>query len=248
MSIPLHGLQALVTGASSGIGEATALALDEAGASLILTARRGDRLDDLVARIEAGGGTASAIVGDLTDRSFVHDLAVQLDRSGRGPDILINNAGLMLLAPADEGDLDEWRSMLDLNVFAVMQLVREVLPGMKRRRRGHIVNISSIAARMGAPNVGGYNASKWAVNGFSEAVRQEVAKFGIRVTVIEPGIVETELPSHITNATARAAFETLAASVTPLKAVDIAEVIRFCVTQPAHVGIHEVLLRPADQA
>src|SRR6059036_3527636 len=203
---PLDGTVALVTGASSGIGDATARRLAEHGASVVVVARRKDRLDTLVSEIEAAGGTALAVEADITDRDQA-DLAAQaaVERFGR-LDILVNNAGLMLLGPVVGADVGEWDRMIAINVQGLLYTTRAALPHLLQaaedgpRRVADIVNISSIAGRVAWNGYGVYNLTKFGVNGFTESLRQEVTKRHVRVGVLEPGGVTTELGSHNTGA------------------------------------------------
>ncbi len=244
---PLHGQVVAITGASSGIGEALALAAARAGAAVALGARRQDRIDELAGRIEAEGGRAVAIATDVGDeaqaRAFVQGAAERLGRL----DVLVNNAGLMLLGPIAGADTEEWRRMVDVNVFGVLYCTHAALPIMAGQGSGHIVNVSSVAGRTARAGVGVYNLTKWGVNGFSEALRQEALEVGVRVTVVEPGAVATELVSH--NAEdVQASMRSRFAGVTPLEAEDVAAAIVYALTQPAHVSVNELLVRPSRQA
>lgn len=241
-----RGKVALVTGASSGIGEATALALAIAGAKVAIAARRADRLADLAASIEDAGGQALQIVVDVTkpgDIARMIDAVV--DEFGR-LDILLNNAGVMLLSPVAEASFDDWRRMIELNLIALMEITRAALPHLKASK-GHIVNVSSVAGRVANPGASAYAASKFGVVGFSESLRREVYADKVRVTVIEPGMVATELGDHITNPKAKANLEQRRATMEPLLAEDIAAAVVYAVTQPGRVNVNEILLRPTDQ-
>jgi NADP-dependent 3-hydroxy acid dehydrogenase YdfG len=243
----LAGQVALVTGASSGIGRATALALAGAGARVAAVARRADRLDALVAEISDAGGEATAVEADVTDEAAI-TAAVRSTHGRWGRlDMLVNNAGVMLLGPIEGADTAEWRRMLSTNALGLMYPTHAALPLMRAAGRGHIVNVSSVAGRTARAGVGAYNASKWAVNAFSEALRQECVPHHIRVTVIEPGIVATELQEHITHAGAKADIEKRLGSMTPLQADDVAAAILYAVTQPPHVAVNEIMLRPTEQ-
>src|SRR5918992_4268145 len=192
----LEGRKAAVTGASSGIGEATALELARAGAAVAVGARRRDRLDGLVEKVEADGGRALAIEVDVSDqaqaRSFVETAHSELG----GLSILVNNAGVMLLGPVEGADLEDWRRMIDVNVLGLLYCTHAALPLMREGGGGDIVNVSSVAGRTAAMGSAVYNFTKWGVVGFSEALRQEALHSNIRVTVIEPGFVDTELQGH----------------------------------------------------
>jgi NADP-dependent 3-hydroxy acid dehydrogenase YdfG len=247
MAGKLEGKVAIVTGASSGIGEATAIALASEGAKVAVSARRGDRLDALVKQISDQGGDAFAIVGDVTDEQQAKDLVDKTKAHYDRIDILVNNAGVMLLGMIDGATTEDWRRMVNTNVLGLMYATHAALPVMKAQGEGHIVNISSVAGRTAQAGSGVYNATKWGVNGFSEALRQEVHKDKIRVTIVEPGIVATELTNHITDAAAKERITSWAQSITPLESEDIAAAILYAVTQPPRVNVNEILIRPTDQ-
>lgn len=243
----LNGRIALVTGASSGIGEATALALAEAGARVAIAARRRDRLEALAARLAALGAEPLVLVADLADESEAQRIVAETEAHYGRLDILVNNAGVMYLEPVEQADLGRWRHMLELNVLGLIASTQAALPGMRERRDGHIVNISSTAGRVANPNAAAYSATKFGVVAFSEALRREVYQHNIRVSVIEPGVVETELRDHIGHAGVKANLNAWADSMRQLQGGDVAEAIVFCVSRPAHVNINEVLMRPTDQ-
>ena len=248
MTQSLQGKVCVITGASSGIGEATARRLSEAGASVALGARRVDRLKTLVEEIESGGGRALAVPTDVSDESqakaLIEDAANELGRL----DVLVNNAGLMLLGPIEGADTGEWRRMIEVNVLGLFYCTHAALPVMREQGGGHIVNISSVAGRRAGAGTGVYNATKWAVGAFSEALRQEALHSNVRVTLIEPGMVTTELASHNTNPAVVQAIEQMRSELEPLAAEDIAESIFYAITAPEHVSINEVLVRPTKQA
>jgi len=248
MAQKLTGKVALVTGASSGIGEATALALAEEGAIVAISARRADRLQDLVKRITDKGGKAFPIVGDVAEEAQANEIVQKAYKELGRLDILVNNAGVMLLGQIDGANTEDWRRMINTNVLGLLYVTHAALPIMKGQNSGHIVNISSVAGRTARAGSGVYNASKWGVVGFSEALRQEVLKNKIRVTIIEPGIVATELTNHITDETAKKTMQDWAKSMTPLESEDIAAAIAYAVTQPERVNVNEILIRPTEQA
>jgi NADP-dependent 3-hydroxy acid dehydrogenase YdfG len=237
----------LVTGASSGIGVATARALAAAGAHVSIAARRQDRLDALARDLEKSGVKALVLAADLLREEENRRIVAATEAHFGRLDILVNNAGVMLLSPVDGANSDDWRRMLELNVLAPMVSSQAALPGMRARGDGHIVNISSTAGRIANPNVSGYSASKFGIVAFSESLRREVYKDKIRVTVIEPGIVETELREHIPHAGTKQAIDAFAASVRQLQPEDVANAVLYCVSQPPHVNINEILMRPTDQ-
>lgn len=247
MSGSLEGKVVLITGASSGIGESTALALAAQGAQVAIAARREERLTDVARRISDSGGRALPIVADVTDeaqaREMVHRAHSELGRL----DILVNNAGVMYLGPVDGADTDEWRRMLNINVLGLLYATHAALPIMKQQGEGHIVNISSVAGRIARAGSAVYNLTKWGVGAFSEALRQEVHKEKIRVTVIEPGAVATELLEHITHPEAKRRQLEFAQSMTQLESEDIAAAIVYAVTQPPRVNVNEILIRPTEQ-
>jgi NADP-dependent 3-hydroxy acid dehydrogenase YdfG len=244
----LEGKVALVTGASSGIGEATALALAGEGAKVALAARRQDRLEVLERKLVSNGAEVTTVALDVTDEQACRDaVSATRDRLG-GLDIVINNAGLMLLGPILDADTEDWRRMINTNVLGLMYITHAALPHLVEQGSGDIVNISSVAGRVARSGSGVYNASKWGVNAFTESLRQEVTERGVRISVVEPGLVDTELGDHITNAEAKASVKEWKASIRNLTADDIARAIVYVVTQPDHVAINEVLVRPTDQA
>jgi NADP-dependent 3-hydroxy acid dehydrogenase YdfG len=247
MSKRLADRVALVTGASSGIGEATALALAEQGALVAISARRRDRLDALAWQLEELGAKPLVLDADLRDEAEAQRIVKDTERHYGRLDILVNNAGVMYLEPVAEADLGRWRRMLELNVLGLIASTQAALAGMTARGDGHVVNIASTAGRIANANSAAYSATKFGVVGFSEALRKEVYKHGIRVSVIEPGVVETELREHIGHAATQQAINTWAEGMRQLQSRDVAEAIVFCVTRPAHVNINEILMRPTDQ-
>lgn len=246
VSSALAGKVALVTGASSGIGEATAVALAAAGAKVAIAARRADRLEALAARIEKAGGTALRIEADVTSNDDVTAMVDKVVTEWGRLDILVNNAGVMLLSPAADAELDDWRRMIELNLLALMGVTKAALPHL-RAAKGHIVNVSSVAGRVANPGASGYAATKFGVVGFSESLRREVYADKVRVTVIEPGLVRTELGDHVTNPAAKAGLDQRLAAMEALTAEDIAAAILYAVGQPAHVNVNEIVIRPTDQ-
>ncbi|NKE34243.1 SDR family oxidoreductase [Natronococcus sp. JC468] len=238
---------ALVTGASSGIGAATARELADAGASVALAARREDRLESLADEIETAGGEALVVPTDVTEESQVREMIDTTVAELGGLDVLVNNAGVMLLEPVATADPDDWQQMLDLNVQAVMVASQAALGVMREQGAGDIVNLSSVAGRKAYAGSSGYNASKFGVTAFSEALREEVADSDIRVTAVEPGVVDTELPEHIPNDEQKEMIDEMLEGVTPLEPEDVARSIRFAVGQPTRVDINELLIRPTRQ-
>jgi NADP-dependent 3-hydroxy acid dehydrogenase YdfG len=244
----LAGKRALITGASSGIGEATAVALAEAGASVALGARRKDRIEKLAERIEKGGGVARPFEVDVSDegaaRGFVEGAVAALG----GLDILVNNAGLMLLGAVEGADTEDWRRMVGVNVLGLLYCTHAALPIMREGGGGHVVNVSSVAGRQANLGSAVYNVTKFGVTAFSEALRQEALHSNIRVTVVEPGFVATELQGHNTNPVVIEATEKMREQIGDvLESEDIAEAILYAVSQPPRVSVNEVLVRPTRQ-
>jgi NADP-dependent 3-hydroxy acid dehydrogenase YdfG len=248
----LAGAVALVTGASSGIGAATAVRLAREGAAVALVARRRDRLAGVAAEIDAAGGTALVVPADLTDADRAAD-AVQetLDALGR-LDVLVNNAGVMLLGTALHTTVDEWDRMLALNVAALLHVTHAAVPYLidaaatSPRRVADVVNISSTAGRAARPGSSVYNLTKFGLTGFTEALRQELLAERVRVSVVEPGTVDTELVDHLGDGIRDAARQQVD-GIEPLRPDDIADAIAYIVTKPRRVAVNELLVRAGDQ-
>ncbi len=238
---------AIITGASSGIGEAAALALAHHGAKVVLAARRADRLEALKKQIEQNGGQAIAVQTDITQRNQVETMAEKAVRAFGRIDILVNNAGIMPLTFMKNLHVEEWERTIDVNIKGVLYGIAAVLPVMLEQGSGHIVNISSVAGRKVLPGGAVYSASKFAVGALSEGLRQELSpSTGIRVTIIEPGAVATELTQHITDEEVKESFSNYL-TFDRLTADDIAAAIVYAVTQPPNVSVNEVLIRPTGQ-
>jgi NADP-dependent 3-hydroxy acid dehydrogenase YdfG len=248
----LDGTVALVTGASSGIGEATSAALAAEGATVVAAARRRDRLDALVDRIGADGGTAMALELDVTDQASVVAAVDGVIADHGRLDIVVNNAGVMLNGPIEGAPLEEWERMVDLNVKGLLYVAHAALPHLLAaaeqdpRRVADLVNISSVAGRVARLGSGVYNLTKHGVGAFSESLRQEVTERHVRVALIEPGAVATELVGHQRDEV-QAAFHRRFDGVELLEAADIAETITFVVTRPRRMAVNEVLIRPTEQ-
>ena len=253
MESKLSGTVALVTGASSGIGAATARRLAEHGASVVLVARRKDRLADVAAEIDKAGGAALVVEADITDRAQA-EAAVQqtVERFGR-LDILVNNAGLMLLGPVVGADAAEWERMIAINVNGLLYTTRAALPHLLSaaeegpRRVADIVNISSIAGRVAWNGYGVYNLTKFGVNGFTESLRQEITQRHVRVGVLEPGGVDTELGSHNKPEVRTEMIDPFYEQTEVLAPEDIADGVAYMVTRPRHTAIGELWIMPTDQ-
>jgi NADP-dependent 3-hydroxy acid dehydrogenase YdfG len=242
----LSGQVVAVTGASSGIGEATALACAHAGAAVALAARRSDRIQSLAERIAREGGRAIAVPTDVGDegqaQAFIERAHAELGRL----DVLVNNAGVMLLGPIENAPTEEWRQMIHVNVFGVLYCTHAALPLMHAQGSGHIVNVSSVAGRVARAGSGVYNLTKFGVGAFSESLRQETVEMGVRVTLIEPGAVATELASH-NRPEVREQISKRFGGITLLTAEDIANAILYAIGQPRHVSVNEMLIRPSEQ-
>ena len=244
----LEGKVAAVTGASSGIGEATALALAGEGCAVALGARRKDRIEALAERIEADGGRALAIETDVSDEDSANAFIAGAHEQLGGLDILVNNAGVMLLGPVAGADTGEWRQMMEVNGLGLLYCTHAALPIMGAAGSGHVVNISSVAGRSASMGVGVYNFTKWGVTGFSEALRQECSHANVRVTIIEPGFTESELAGHNTNPIVLERVEQMREEYGEiLKSEDIADAIAWAVTRPNRVNVNEILIRPTGQ-
>jgi len=238
----------LITGASSGIGAACAKVFANAGAKLILAARRLERLQELVELSDTTSVQFHLLQLDVSDRSAVESAISSLPPGWSEIDILINNAGLSRgLDKLHEGDIQDWEEMIDTNIKGLLYLTRYVVPGMVKRDRGHVVNIGSIAGHQTYPRGNVYCGTKAAVRAISEGLKQDLLGTPIRVSSVDPGMVETEFSEvrfHGDSDRAKKVYQ----GVTPLTPDDVADVVFFCVTRPSHVNINEVVLMPVDQA
>lgn len=238
-----------VTGASSGIGKACAIAFAGSGANVLLTARRQERIDRLVQELVNDHRVkARAVRLDVTDRRAVEDVFSSLPSEWKNIDILVNNAGLARgLAKFHEGKVEDWEEMIDTNVKGLMYVTRTVLPGMVERNSGHVINIGSIAGHQTYPMGNMYCASKFAVTGLSRSLKMDLLGTAVRVTSVDPGLVETEFSQVRFHGDRERGAKTYI-GMNPLKPEDIAEIVLFCATRPAHVNIGELLVTPTDQA
>lgn len=252
MTDRLAGTVALVTGASSGIGAAIAADLARHGAAVALVARRTERLDSLAARIAEDGGQALVVEADATDEAAVRDAVERTVREFGRLDTVVANAGVMLLGPVVDAPTDEWRRMVELNVLGLMYTAHAALPHLLTaaasppRQVADLVLVSSVAGRVARGGSGVYNATKHGVGAFGEALRQEVTQRHVRVSLVEPGAVSTELAGHNRpeiQESIRARF----GEIERLEAQDIAETVSFVVTRPRRVAVNEVLVRPTEQ-
>jgi NADP-dependent 3-hydroxy acid dehydrogenase YdfG len=250
---PLDSCVAVVTGASSGIGTAAARKLASEGASIVLCARRIDRLNELADELRGRGATAVGVEADLSDPKqaarVIDDAAEALGQI----DVLVNNAGVMHLGTLKDAEPDELSRMIDVNLTATIQITKAAMPYLiaaaesRTRQCADIVNVSSVAGRVARGEAAVYSATKFGVCAFSSALRQELAGVGVRVTVVEPGTVDTELISHVRE-DARARALAGVAGVRRLDADDVADVIAFAVSRPRHISLNELLLRPTQEA
>ena len=252
MTQSLHGTAALVTGASSGIGAATALLLAEHGAAVAIAARRKDRLEELAGRIGDAGGTALVLECDVTDQAQAQAAVDRTaDELGR-LDTLVNNAGVMLLGPMESAPVEEWERMVQLNVLGLMYCTHAALPHLLKaaqdapRQVADVVNVSSVAGRVARLGSGVYNATKFGVGAFSESLRQEVTQRHVRVSLVEPGAVDTELVSH-NRPEVQEMLRGRFGDMERMRSEDIADAIAYVVTRPRHVAINELLVRPTEQ-
>jgi NADP-dependent 3-hydroxy acid dehydrogenase YdfG len=248
----LQDTVAIVTGASSGIGEATALALAAQGATVAVVARRADRLDDLAKRIADGGPEPIVVAADLADAEQAPRVIGEVvDQAGR-LDILVNNAGVMLLGPIQDAPVEEWERMVDINVRGLLHCTHAALPHLLKaaeagpRNVADIVNISSVAGRVARSGSGVYNLTKHGVGAFSDSLRQEVTRRHVRVGLVEPGAVSTELASHNRPEVLEVIGRRFA-DMERMEASDIADAIAYMVTRPRRVAINEILVRPTEQ-
>jgi NADP-dependent 3-hydroxy acid dehydrogenase YdfG len=252
MANSLDGTVALVTGASSGIGEATARALAAQGAKVAVAARRLERLERLASEIGGQGHTALAIQSDITEQAqAIAAVDRTVDELGR-LDIVVNNAGQMLLGPIEDAPTEEWDRMIDLNLKGLINTTHAALPHLlaaaedSARGCADVVNISSVAGRLARAGSGVYNLTKFGVGAFSESFRQEFARRRVRSTLIEPGAVDTELSDHIRDGVRERVRERFA-DIHMLDSADVADAIAYAVTRPWHVALNEILIRPTEQ-
>ena len=248
----LQGTVALVTGASSGIGAATARSLAAQGAAIALLARRRDRLEELADAIRSEGGTALVAEADITSRQQAQDAVERAVGELGRLDTVVNNAGLMHIGPAADALTEDWDQMLQVNVQGLLYVTRAALPHLLRaaedspRGVADLVNISSTAGRVARPGTAVYNLTKFGVNGFTEAVRQEVMQKRVRVSVVEPGTVSTELSSHLRDGV-RQAIEAQVKDMELLHPEDIADAVTYIVTRNRRVAVNEILVRASEQ-
>jgi len=252
VTTPLEGTVALVTGASSGIGEATAEILAQHGAAVALVARRIDRLEDLAAKLKSEGASVLPIQADVANRDEAYEAVDRVAAEFGRLDTVINNAGVMLVGPIENAPVEEWERMVNVNLLGLLYCSKAALPHLLKAADGEprgvadLVNVSSVAGRVPRLGSGVYNATKHAVGAFSESLRQEVTGRHVRISLVEPGAVTTELVSH-NRPEIRDQMSQRFAGTQRMDAADIADVIGYIVSRPRHVAINEVLVRPTEQ-
>jgi NADP-dependent 3-hydroxy acid dehydrogenase YdfG len=244
MTQTLAGQVALVTGASSGIGEATAIALAQAGATVAVAARRADRLEGVVRQIEAAGGKALALVGDMTVEAEANKAVEAVVAKLGRIDILINSAGVMQAGGIQNCDVDEYRRVFDINLFATLYTCNAAVPHMLKQGGGDIVTISSLAGRKGGPMTNAYSASKHAVNSMTDAMRQELGGENIRVTILMPGATTTEVGDSISDPNWRKSIQAHVSKEGAVLPSEIGETIAYILSLPRRVNISEIIVRP----
>jgi NADP-dependent 3-hydroxy acid dehydrogenase YdfG len=244
MTQSLAGRVALVTGASSGIGEAAAVALAEAGAAVAVSARRAERLEALVRRIEAAGGKAIALPGDVAEEAFAYHIVEETVARLGGLDILVNSAGVVEANGVENADTALWRRVIDINLLASLYTCKAAIGPMKAAGRGDIINISSIAGRRATGIFGPYSTSKFGLTAMTEGLRQEVGKYGIRVCIIEPGATTTEVAESMADPAFREAMRAHVSKEGAMASEDIANAILFVTTLPQRANVSEILIRP----
>jgi NADP-dependent 3-hydroxy acid dehydrogenase YdfG len=246
MSNPIEGKIAVITGASSGLGAATARYLAARGAIVVLGARRMERIEALADELKGNGAKALAKTTDVTDRAQVKALVdAAVETFGR-VDVMLNNAGLMQQSPLERLKVDEWDNMVDINIKGVLYGIAAALPHMQRQKAGHVINVSSVAGHKVTPAGVVYSATKHAVRAITEGLRQEVKPYNVRTTVISPGAVATELPSHITDEHSAAGIQKFYEGYA-IPADSFARAVGFAIEQPDDVDINEILFRPTRQ-
>lgn len=242
----IAGKVIVITGASSGNGEATARHLAERGASVVLGARRSERIEALASELTAAGHKAKAVTTDVTDKDQVKRLVVAAVETFGRIDVLLNNAGLMPLAPLERLKIDEWDQMIDVNLRGTLYGIAAALPYMKEQKSGHFINVSSVYGHKLGPDATVYCATKFGVRVLSEGLRQEVKPYNIRTTVISPGAVATELLEHISEKEIQAQTKDFVSQIA-IPAESFARMVAFAVNEPEEVDVNEILFRPTAQ-
>jgi NADP-dependent 3-hydroxy acid dehydrogenase YdfG len=246
MSMNIEGKVIVITGASSGLGEAAARLLSDSGATVVLGARRADRLKTLVGELTAKGGKALAVATDVTDAAQVKNLVDTAVKTYGRVDVIVNNAGLMPQSTLEKLRIDEWDRMIDVNIKGVLYGIAAVLPHMIPRKSGHIINVSSVAGHKVRQGSSVYAATKHAVRALSEGLRMEMKPYDIRTTIISPGAVESELPESVKDVESAQRIKQFYADVA-IPADSFARVVAFAIEQPPEVDINEILFRPTRQ-
>ncbi|QDT43382.1 putative oxidoreductase [Gimesia alba] len=242
----IAGKVVVITGASSGLGEATARLLSSEGATVVLAARRTDRIETLAKELKEKGGKTLAVPTDVTDRQQMKQLVDQAVSEFGRIDVILNNAGLMPLAPLESLKTDEWDQMIDVNFKGVLNGIAAALPHMKEQKSGHFINVSSVYGHKLGPDATVYCATKFAVRALSEGLRQEVKPYNIRTTVISPGAVATELLEHISDEKIQAETKGFVDQIA-VPAETFARMVAFAINEPANVDVNEILFRPTAQ-
>ncbi|OMP91605.1 SDR family oxidoreductase [Raoultella terrigena] len=246
MSDNIAGKVIVITGASSGMGEAAARHLAANGAKVVLAARRLDRIEAIASELKQQGKEATAVQVDVAKYEDVENLIRVTVKAYRRVDVLINNAGLMPLSRLDQGKVDEWNRMIDVNLRGVLHGIAAALPYMKAQKSGHIINTASVAAHLIFPASSVYSATKFAVRALTEGLRQESAAYNIRATLISPGAVKTELLDHITDKEVQAVNQDYVENV-GVPAETYARMVAFAINEPEDVGVSEIIFRPTAQ-
>lgn len=242
----IKGKVIVITGASSGLGEAAARHLSVQGATVVLGARRKERIDSLAEQLNRDGGKALAVATDVADRQQVKHLVDRCVEAFGRIDVLLNNAGLMPLAPLERLRVDEWDQMIDVNLKGTLYGIAAALPHMQRQKSGHIINVSSVYGHKVGPGAAVYCATKFAVRALSEGLRQEVKPYNIRTTVISPGAVATELLDHISEQDVAQKTREFVSQIA-IPADSFARMVAFAISQPPDVDVNEILFRPTSQ-
>ncbi|MCA9043791.1 MAG: SDR family oxidoreductase [Planctomycetaceae bacterium] len=246
LSQNIKGKVVVITGASSGLGQATARLLSAEGATVVLAARRSERIEALAEEINGSGGNALAMTTDVTDRQQVKELVDKAVETYGRIDVMLNNAGLMPLAPLEDLKTDEWDQMIDVNFRGVLNGIAAALPHMKSQKSGHFINVSSVYGHKLGPAATVYCATKFTVRALSEGLRQEVKPYNIRTTVISPGAVATELLEHISDETIQSQTKDFVSQIA-VPAETFARMVAFAINEPPNVDVNEILFRPTAQ-
>jgi NADP-dependent 3-hydroxy acid dehydrogenase YdfG len=246
MNEDISGKVVVITGASSGLGAATARLLSQQGAIVVLGARRADRIEALASELTSAGGKAAAVVTDVANRGQVKQLVDKAVESFGRIDVMLNNAGVMPLAPLEALKTDEWDQMIDVNLKGMLNGVAAALPYMKQQKGGHFINVSSVYGHKVGPNAAVYCATKFAVRALSEGLRQEVKPYNIRTTIISPGAVATELLEHISETSIQAQTKDFVSKIA-VPAETFARMVAFAISEPADVDVSEIVFRPTAQ-